>query len=85
VEHRRQKRAGADQVSGGDKDRVLGLLAQLPDQRGHVLGAARGDSDLFGLVFGIGDPDAAGRRPQVTVEIVDRENAYIDRCCGLGW
>ena len=60
VEHRRQKWAGADQVSGRDKDRVLVVLAQLLDQRRHVLGAAGRHRDLFGLVVGIGNPDAAG-------------------------
>ena len=79
VEHRRQKRAGADQVAGGDEDRVLVALAKLPDQRRHVLGAAGRHHDLFGLVVGIGDPDAARRRPQIAVEIVDRENSQIDR------
>ena len=43
-----------------------------------------GDDDLFGLVVGIGDPDAARRRAQVAVEIVDRENAQLDRRGGLG-
>ena len=60
VEHRRQQGARADQVAGGDEDRVLVVLAQLLDQRRHVLGAAGRHRDLFGLVGGIGDPDSAG-------------------------
>ena len=79
VEHRRQKRAGADQVAGGDEDRVLVSLAQLPDRRRHVLGAAGLDRDLVGLVGGIVDPDAARRRLQISVEIVDGQNAQFDR------
>ena len=43
-----------------------------------MLGAAGGDIDVFRLVGGIGDPDAAGRRLQMAVEIVDREDAQID-------
>ena len=78
MEHRRQERAGADQIAGGDEDRVLVPVAELLDQRRHMLGAAGGDDDLFGLVGGIGDPDAARRRAQIAVKIVDREDAQID-------
>ena len=84
MEHRRQERAGADQIAGGDEDRVLVSLAKLPDQRRHMFGAAGGDGDLLGLVLGIGDPDPARRRAQVAVKIVDRENAQIDGGGGLG-
>ena len=83
VEHRRQQRAGADQVAGGDEDRVLVAFAQLLDQRRHVLGPAGRDGDLLGLVLGVGDGDAARRRPEIAVEIVDREDAQIDGICGL--
>ncbi len=64
VEHRRQERAGADQVSGGDEDRVGGSLAQLLDQRRHGLGAAGRHDDLFGSSPGsaIPMPPAGGRR-----------------------
>jgi len=79
VKHRRQKRAGADQVSGRDKNRVPGSLAELLDQRRHVFGAARRHIDLPGVVVGIGDPDPARRRQKIAVEIVDRENPQIDR------
>ena len=44
------------------------------------LDAAGRHHDLFGLVGGIGDPDAARRRPQIAVQIVDGENSQIDRC-----
>jgi hypothetical protein len=86
VKHRRQERAGADQVSGGDEDSIFwvrGLLAELPDQRRHGLGATGRHHHLFALVAGIGDPDA-GRRPEVAVEIVDGENSDIDRRGGSG-
>ena len=78
VKHRRQERAGADQVAGGDEDRVGVSIAQLPDRGRHVFGAAGLDRDLFGLVLGIGDPDAARRRLQIAVEIIDGENAQFD-------
>ena len=84
VEHRRQKRAGADQIAGRDEDRILVPLAELPDQRRHVLGAAGRHDDLFGLVVGIGNPDPARRRAEIAVEIVDREDAQFDRRGGLG-
>ena len=84
VEHRRQERARADQVAGGDEDRVLVPLAQLLDQRRHVLGAAGGDHHLLGSVLGIVDADAARRRTEIAVEIVDRENAQLDGRGGLG-
>ena len=64
----------------------LVILAELVDQRRHVfagLPPAR-HHDLFGLVVGIGDADAARRRAEVAVKIVDRENAQFDRCGGLG-
>ena len=79
VKHRRQERAGADQVAGGDEDRVAVSFAELPDRRRHVLGAAGFDGDLFGLVVGIGDPDSARRRLQIAVEIIDGQNAQFDR------
>ena len=81
VEHRREKRAGADQVAGRHEDGVAVPFAELPDQRRHVLGAAGRDDDLLRPVLGIGDPDAAGRRAKIAVEIVDRENSQID---GIG-
>ena len=79
VKHRRQKRAGADQVSGGDEDGVLVPLAQLLNQRGHGLDAPGRHHHLPGLVVGIGDPDAARRRAKVAMEVVDGENPHIDR------
>ena len=79
VKHRRQKRAGADQVSGCDKDSVPGSPAELLDQRRHVLGAAGRHGEFSGAVVGIGDPDPARRRPKIAVEVVDRENPQIDR------
>src|SRR5215472_12081691 len=34
----------------------------------------------------IGDRDAAGRRHEVTVEVVDGKDGHLDRCAGvLGW
>ena len=84
MEHRRQKRAGADQVAGRDEDRVAVSIAKLADQRRHVFGAARGDRDLLGLVLGIGDRDPARGGAKVAVKIVDRENAQIDGRGGLG-
>ena len=78
MEHRRQERAGADQVAGRDEDRVPVSLAKLADQRRHVLGAAGRDGDLLRLVLGIGNRDPAREGAQVAVKIVDRENAQID-------
>src|SRR5262249_25352096 len=37
----------------------------------------------LGFVGGIVDADAAGERSQIAVEIVDREDAQIDRVFGL--
>ena len=79
VEHRGQQRAGADQISGGDKDRIFVALAQLLDQRRHVLDTAGRNHDLPGAVGGIDDPDPAGRRPKVAMQIVDREDSQRDR------
>ena len=84
VEHRRQKGAGADQVAGRDEDRVAVPVAKLPDQRRHVFGAARGNGDLLGFVFGVANDDSAGKGAQVAVKIVDRENAQIHWRCSLG-
>ncbi len=78
VKHRRQKRTGADQVSGRDKNSVFGALAELLDQGGHVLGAAGRDRDLSGLVAGIGDVDPARRRPKVAVKVVDGQNSQVN-------
>jgi hypothetical protein len=75
VKHRRQKRAGADQVTGCDENRVLVAFAELLDQGCHVLGTAGRNSDPFGFVVGVGDPNPARRRPKVAVEIVDGENS----------
>ena len=36
--------------------------------------------DFLGFIGGISDGDAAGRRPQVTVKIVDCEDLYGDAC-----
>src|SRR5665213_1281394 len=87
VKHRRQERARADQIAGGDEDRVGVALAKLLDDGRHGLDAAGRHDDLFRLVAGIGDPDAARRRPQIAVKIVDGENSQFDRgidCRGLG-
>ncbi len=78
MEHRRQKRARADQISGRNEDRVLVAVAKLFHQRRHLFGAAGGYSDLFGLVVGIGDLDPAGGRAKVAVEIVDREDSQVN-------
>ena len=83
MEHRRQKRAGADQVTGRDEDRVLVSLAKLADQRRHMFGAAGRDGDLLRPVLGIGNRDPARRRAKVAVKIVDRENAQVDGGGGL--
>ena len=50
VKHRRQKRTGADQVAGGDKDRVAGLAAKLIYQRRHVFDATGRHRHLFGFI-----------------------------------
>ncbi len=84
VKHRRQERACADQIARGDEDRVLVSLAQLFHERRHVFGPAGRHHDLLALIFGIIDADAAWRRPQIAVEIVDREDAQLDGSCGLG-
>ena len=84
MEHRRQEGAGADQISGGDKDGVLVSLAELFDQCCHMLGAAGFHHDLFGLVGGIGDLDAARGGTQIAVEVVDGENSQIDCIGGFG-
>ena len=49
-----------------------------------MLGAAGRHHDLPGLVVGIGDPDPAGRRPQVAVEIIDGEDSHVNGCGVLG-
>jgi hypothetical protein len=79
VKHRRQKRARADQVARRDERRVLMALAQALHDARHGLRPAGRHHDLPGLVIGIGDPDSAGRRHQIAVEIIDRENAQLDR------
>ena len=84
MEHRREKRAGADQVAGRHEDGIAVPFAELPDQRRQVLGAAGRDDDLLRPVLGIGDPYAARRRVKIAVEIVDRENSQIDGISGLG-
>ena len=84
MEHRRQKRAGADQVSGRDEDRVAVPVAKLADQRRHVFGPTGGDRDLLRLVLGVGDRDPARGGAKVAVKIVDRENAQVYRRGGLG-
>jgi len=74
VEHRRQQRAGADQVAGRNKHRVGVALAELFHQACHGLRAAGRDRNLLAPVVWIGNPDAARRRVEVAVEIIDREN-----------
>src|SRR3984893_17210887 len=59
-------------------------FAQLLDQRRHLFGAAGRHRDHLRLVVGVGNPDPAGRRLQIAVEIVDRENPHIDRRVVLG-
>ena len=84
MEHRRQERAGADQVAGGDEDRVLVALAKLPTSVAMCSAPPAATVIFLRLVLGIGDRDAARRRAQVAVEIVDREDAQLDRRGGLG-
>jgi hypothetical protein len=79
VKHRRQKRAGTNQVSGCDKDGVGGLPAELLYECRHVFDSARRHLDRFCLVFGISDPDSAGRWPKVAVKIIDRKNPHLNR------
>ncbi len=55
------------------------MFPKLPHHGGHGLDAAGGDGDLLVSIIGIGNPDAARRRPQVTVQIVDGDDAQIDR------
>jgi hypothetical protein len=55
------------------------LLPKPPHHGGHGLDAARRHRDFLAPVVGIGDPDAARRRPQVAMEIVDGDNPEIDR------
>jgi len=77
MKHRREQRTGADQIAGCNEDVVRMTRAQLFDQRRHVLRAAGRDIDPLRSVRGIDDADAAGRRPQVAVKIVDRENPQL--------
>ena len=74
VERRRQQRARADQVAGGNEHGVLLLGAQVPDERRHVLGTAGRDGDLLGLVGRIGNGDAAERGLEMPMKIVDRQD-----------
>ena len=74
VEHRRQERAGADQVAGCNKHRVRVAPAELFHQGCHGLRAAGRNRNFLAPVVGIGNPDAARRRVGVAMEIVDREN-----------
>ena len=78
VEQRRQQRARADQVAGGDEHAVLLLGAQLLDERRHVLGPAGRDRDPLVPVLRVQDGDAAERRPEVAVEVVDGEDREGD-------
>ena len=52
-----------------------------PTRLRHLFDPAGRHRDRLRPVVGIGNPDAAGRRPQIAVEIVDRHNSYIDRVC----
>ncbi len=84
VEQRGQKRARTDQVAGGDEDAVLLAFAALLDQRRQMLGAAGGHRYPLRLVGRIGDADAARRRLQVAVEVVQREDRQVDRRAAEG-
>ena len=79
MKHRRQKRAGADQVSGRNKDGVGGLFAELLDQGREVLGPAGRDRDFLAGIGGVGDPDSTDRRAKVAVEVVDRQDSEFNR------
>ena len=80
VEHRRQERAGADQVAGGDEDRVAGCPSRSCLTSVAMCSAPPAATAIF-LVLSAGSAirDAARRRLQIAVEIVDRENAQLDR------
>ena len=79
VEHRRQERAGADEVAGRHEDRVRLAVGQQLHQARHVLGAAGRDHAGLGRVRRIGDSDAGRRRLEVAVEVVDGQDAQRHR------
>ena len=74
VEERGEQRAAAHEVAGGDHERMAGALAQRPDVRGEVLGAAGREA----LVLPAHDR-ARRRRLQVAVEVVDPEQLDAHR------
>ncbi len=69
-----QERTGADQVAGGDEDRVGSARPELGHQRRHRLGAARRHRDRLAGIGRVRDLDPARGRQKVAVEIVDRED-----------
>ena len=81
IEERRKKRRCADQVTRGDKDVVGVLGAQAVQQRGHRAHTAGRHVDAALRVGRVGDADAAGRRLQVAVEVVDGQHLDMH---GLG-
>jgi hypothetical protein len=83
MKHGRQERTGADQITGGNEDAVRMAIAQASHHARHRLRPAGRDDELFHVVGGIGNPDA-GRGTQITVKVVDRENAQMDRVCAPG-
>ena len=79
VEEPREQRAGADHVAGADEQRVPGSRPRSTLQvRREVLHAARRRVDV--RVRARPDHAArAGRRLQVAVEVVEREQLHLDR------
>ena len=71
MEQSREQRAGADQVAGGDDDRVWIAGDGVLEMRCQVLGAARRRLSDRAV--------RAGRRLDVPVKVVDREQLNNDR------
>jgi hypothetical protein len=75
----RQEWACPDQVASCHEHAVLGFRAKLLDERCHMLRATRIDRDPLGPVRVVDDGDAAARRLQVAVEVVDGEDGDRNR------
>ena len=79
VEQRREQRAGAYQVTGRDEDVVRALRTEVAHDTRDIGRAAGMHGDGLAGVLRIEDPDALRRGQQIAVEIVQRQDADVDR------
>ncbi len=78
MEERGHERRRADDVAGGDDERVWVFSPELLDVRSEILGAA-GFFEVDGGVRSRDDlPRRARRRLEVAVEVVEREELHVD-------